>query len=155
MRWLIVLLVVFALLVPIGLAHSVETAFVIKNAEGYNVKFSATPKFPVVHRAVHIDLEIWDDDGEQIETTRIVARISKDGNSKRVVLERERGHYTTEYVFDLPGEYQITPIIDDKKLDMEFVLDVDSFGVTGALRAGVAALFLLILLILMYKDIRR
>ena len=43
----------------------------------------------------------------------------------------------------------------EKELDVEFELEIDSFGISGLLRFGVINILILILLVLIYRDCKK
>ena len=59
-----------------------------------------------------------------------------------------------DFVGNISEEDLIELSIDDEKVDMSFDLYFDSFWPKGLLPVGVIALFLITLLVLMYKDCR-
>lgn len=156
MKKLITILIYILLIVPVVSAHALETKQVIRSDGQYNIEFSIDPEFPLVNRETHLDFEIWDNNGETISEPILEIELIKEGDIERLTPKKSVGHYEIAYVFDKEGVYKIITYLDDQKLDIEFNMEVDSFGLSGILRSGAIILLLLILISLMYNDcIRR
>ena len=140
------------LVIPLVAAHSIETKFIIRSDGQYNIKFSTDPEFPIVNKETHLDFEIWDNQGESISIPDIEIILVKDDERQTLALTESHEHYEIKHVFEEPGVYKIIPSINGQELDLEFGVEVDSFGWSGMLRSGLIIFLLLVLIILMYKD---
>jgi len=140
------------LVIPLVAAHSIETKFVIRSDGQYNIKFSIDPKFPLVNKETRLDFEIWDNKGEFVSISDMEIILVKDDERQTLALTESQEHYEIKHVFEEPGVYKIIPSINGQELDLEFSVEVDSFGWSGMLRSSVIILLLFVLIILMYKD---
>ena len=152
MKKLIATILCILLFIPLAAAHSIETKYVIRSDGQYNIKFSTDPEFPLTNKETHLDFEIWDNKGKPVSVSDIKVSLAKDNERKTLVLTQIDDHYELEHIFKETGVYQINPFIDGQKLNIDFYVEVDSFGLYGILRSSVIILFLLILIWLMYKD---
>lgn len=152
MKKIIIILLCMLLVIPLAAAHSIETKFVIRSDGQYNIKFSTDPEFPIINKETHLDFEIWDNQGEPIAIPDIEITLAKDDERQTLALTESHDHYELKHVFEEPGVYKIIPSINGQELDLEFSVEVDSFGLSGILRGGVIILLLLVLIIFMYKD---
>jgi len=143
------------LVIPLVTAHSIETKFVIRSDGQYNIKFSTDPEFPVVNKETHLDFEIWDNKGEFISISDIEIILVKDDERQILALIESHEHYEIKHVFEEQGVYKIIPSINGQELDLEFSIEIDSFGLSGILRSGLIILLLLVLIIFMYKDCKK
>lgn len=139
---------------PIVLAHSISEKEIIKSDGTYNIKFSKNPEFPVINEEVHLDFEVWDNRGKEFPDLDFKVGLVKNNKKTKFTLGKVHGHYELEHNFGVPGKYKLIPYINDKKLNMEFEIEIDSFGLSGVLRVGIIILLLLILLFLMFKTCR-
>jgi len=155
MRKTIIALFCVLLLVPLVTAHSIETKYVIRSDDQYNVKFSSDPEFPVINRETHMNFEVWDNAGEPVAGANMKIELVKDDRRTTLPLTEKDDHYDVEHVFDEQGIYRIIPYINDQKLEIEFNIEVDAFGLSGILRSGLIFLFLITLIIKMYKDCKK
>lgn len=140
------------LLIPLALAHTIPTNEIIRSDGTYNIKFSVDPEFPLTNKETHLDFEVWDNRGQLVEDKKIEITLIKGVEKKVLSLSKAHGHYEAEYIFKEPGAYKLIPIIDEEELNIIFELEVDSFGISGVVRSSVIFLFLLIIIVLMYKD---
>lgn len=152
MKKTIIIVLCMLLVIPLVAAHSIETKFVIRSDGQYNIKFSTDPEFPIVNKETHLDFEIWDNQGEFVSISDIEIILAKDEERQTLVLTESHEHYEIKHVFEEPGVYKINPSIQGQQLDIEFVVEIDSFGLSGMVRSGLIIFLLLILIIFMYKD---
>ena len=143
------------LVIPLVAAHSIETKFVIRSDGQYNIKFSTDPEFPVVNKETHLDFEIWDNKGGFISISDIEIILVKDDERQSLALTESHEHYEIKHIFEEPGVYKIIPSINGQELDLEFSIEIDSFGLSGMLRGGLIIFLLLVLIIFMYKDCKK
>lgn len=155
MKKIIIILLCMLLVIPLVAAHSIETKFVIRSDGQYNIKFSTDPEFPVVNKEIHLDFEIWDNKGEFISISDIEIILVKDDERQSLALTESHEHYEIKHIFEEPGVYKIIPSINGQELDLEFSIEIDSFGLSGMLRGGLIIFLLLVLIIFMYKDCKK
>lgn len=155
MKKIIIILLCVLLVIPLVTAHSIETKFVIRSDGQYNIKFSTDPEFPIVNKETHLDFEIWDNQGEFISISDIKIILVKDDERQTLALIESHEHYEIKHIFEEPGVYKIIPSINGQELDLEFSIEIDSFGRSGMLRGGLIILLLLVLIIFMYKDCKK
>ena len=155
MKKIIIILLCLLLVIPLVAAHSIETKFVIRSDGQYNIKFSTDPEFPIVNKETHLDFEIWDNQGEFISISDIEIILVKDDERQSLALTESHEHYEIKHIFEEPGVYKIIPSINGQELELEFSIEIDSFGRSGMLRGGLIIFLLLVLIILMYKDCKK
>jgi len=151
MKRIITAAVFILLLAPFIIAHSLESKFIIKTDGQYNIKFSTDPEFPLVNKKTHLDLEIWDNNGDVLDLASIEVII----RSQVTDVPLAHGHYELEHVFKSPGVYSIVPSIKGEQLNIEFDVEIDSFGTSGLIRAGIIILLYLVLIGLAYEDCKK
>ena len=140
MKKIVIILLCMLLVIPLVTAHSIETKFVIRSDGQYNIKFSTDPEFPIVNKETHLDFEIWDNKGEFVSISDIEIILVKDDERQTLALTESHEHYEIKHVFREPGVYKIIPSINGQELDIEFSVEVDSFGRSGMLRSGLIIL---------------
>jgi len=155
MKKIIIILLCMLLVLPLVAAHSIETKFVIRSDGQYNIKFSTDPEFPIVNKETHLDFEIWDNQGEFISISDIEIVLVKGDERQTLALTESHEHYEIKRVFEEPGAYKIIPSLKGQQLDIEFNIEIDSFGLSGMLRGGLIIFLLIVLIIFMYKDCKK
>lgn len=146
-------IIIGVLLLPLVNAHAIDKGPVSKSTDDYIIEFSTAPKFPVTNKYIHLEFIIKDKNENLVSDRDVKMELHKEKTTITLNLEEEeKGHYSIEYKFSEAGEYEIHPIIDNKELETEFNLEVDSFGLSGLLRSGAIIILLLIFIILMIRD---
>lgn len=145
------------LLMPLVSAHAIEKGPIIKSTDNYIIEFSTNPQFPVTIKNTHLDFIIKDKNEDPLSGLNIKIESLKQEKTITSDLHEESevhsiGHYSTEYNFIDAGNYEIHIVINDKELEIEFDLEIDSFGLSGLLRTGVIVILFLVLIGLIYKD---
>ncbi len=144
------------LLVPFAAAHAIEKGPVRKSTKQHIIEFSSEPEFPVTGRETRLDFVIKNKRDVPVPNVDVVIELR--GNEERIRLplkEKEGGHYSAEYKFKKAGSYEIRLFIGNNEVETRFALEIDSFGVSGALRALVIVLFIEILAIAVISDCKK
>ena len=137
-------------------AHAIEKGPVTQDTDQYAITFSTEPKFPVTGKETHFDFVFTDKEGSTVSGLNITLEIHKEATIITLELQEEQeGHYDTVYNFEQEGSYELHFIINNEELEIEFGVDIDTFGRSGLLRSGTIIIFLFILIALVYKDCRR
>lgn len=156
MKIIIITLISIIILIPTVNAHAIDKEPVIKSTGNYNIQFLIYPKFPVTGKDTHLDFVIKDKSGNLISNLNI--EIELDNPEKAIAFElkeKEKGHYSKELNFNDAGNYEVHISINEGESEAEFNLEIDDFGLSGLLRAGIIIILLVILIRLMVKDCRR
>ena len=152
---LLPLLLCIVLMSTIVSAHTLERKVIVRSDGNYNVQFSTEPEYPIIGLDTHLDFVIWDNKGDLLTKLDLAIEMQKAGKVFSLnAIETEPGHYSIDYVSEDFGVYGLSPVINDEKLDIRFDLYFDTFWPKGLLPVGVIALFLITLLVLVYKDCR-
>ena len=149
---LIIIMIGILLLTSLVSAHAIEKGPQNASVEGYNLEFSIEPKFPLTGKDTHLDFIIKDDDENLLQGLNVKIELHGEETIDLNLNEEQRGHYSVERKFKRAGDYEIHIIIEDKELEAEFDLEIDSFGRSGLLRSGTIVILMLILIILAYRD---
>jgi len=150
-------LFVFILLIStVVSAHSLEKKVIIRSDGEFNVQFSTDPEYPVTGKNVHFDVVIWDNSGKVLTNLNMMIEMQKNGEAVSLrARETEPGHYSIEYEAAEFGVYELSPIINNQKIDIQFELYIDAFWPRGMVPVGTIVVLLFIMLLLMYKDCKR
>jgi len=155
MKVFIPLLLCIVLMSTLVSAHTLERKVIIRSDGNYNVQFSSEPKYPITGKSTHLDFVIWDNKGDLLTRLDLAIEMQKAGKVFSLnAIETEPGHYSIDYNAEEFGVYELSPVINNEKLDIRFDLYFDTFWPKGLLPVGAIALFLITLLTLMYKDCR-
>jgi len=156
MKKIITLLACILLLSTLASAHTLERKVIIRSDGIYNVQFSTEPEYPITGREIHMDFVIWDNAGQVLTSMNVAIEMQKEGKSGVLnAIETEPGHYSAEFAAKEFGVYQLSPIINNQKIDVHFEMFIDAFWPKGMVPVGTIGVLLLILLLLMYKDCKR
>lgn len=153
MKKIVIALFSVLMLIPLVSAHAIDKGPIIKSTDDYNIQFLINPKFPVTGKNTNLDFIIKDKSGDLI--SNLNTKLELHNLEKAITLElkeKEKGHYGKEFNFNQGGKYEIHIFVNEQELEAEFDLEIDSFGLSGLLRAGTIIILLLILIRFMYKD---
>ena len=151
-NFMLVLLLLFSITVS---SHTLQKTEIIKSDEVYNIKFSSNPEFPITVRNIHLDFEFWDNTGKFLDNLNFRVELKIENTAKILQTKKDNtGHYSVEINEKEAGIYTITPLIENKRLEIAFELFIDTFGLNGILTLGIIVFITFILLFLMYKDCR-
>lgn len=151
---------VFLLLPVMSFAHGIERKPETADLANYSIAFQTEPQYLVTRKTTHFDMVVKDSQTNEIVSNLNLSLELHQQDSEEFVtlpkgLEEEPGHYGFSYVFPEKGIWEVHLDINGQKLEKEFIIEVDNFGLSGLLRSGLILILALLLILVAYWDCRK